>query len=65
MPVECDPEAVDGGFNCYHFAPHPSLGDTASMPFGFHDAGHEGPADVALVSVPWCELADLVGRPCP
>ncbi len=64
VPVECDPEAVDGGFNCYHFAPHPSLGDATSMPFGFHDAGHEGPADVALVSVPWCELGDLAGRPC-
>lgn len=65
VSVECDPEVVDDGFNCYHFAPHPPLGDATSMPFGFHDAGHEGPADVALVSVPWCELEDLAGRPCP
>ena len=39
-------------------------GHDTTMPFWFHDAGHEGPADVALVSVPWCELEDLAGRPC-
>lgn len=68
VPIDCDPGAVDGGFNCYHLAPHPDLGDATSMPFGFHDAGGDGPDDLELVSVPWCELATLAprdgGGPC-
>lgn len=74
VPIDCDPNAVEGGFNCYHVAPHPELGDATAMPFGFHDAGHEGASDVALVAVPWCELAGLAADdggedddsdPCP
>jgi len=62
VPIDCDPGAVEGGFNCYHLAPHPELGDDTSMPFGFHDAGGDGPDDIELVSVPWCEL-EALGRP--
>lgn len=59
VPIACDPGAVEDGFNCYHLAPHPVLGDADSMPFGFHDAGHDGPDDIELVSVPWCEIESL------
>jgi len=69
VAIDCDPGAVEDGFNCYHLAPHPGLGDADSMPFGFHDAGGDGPDDIELVSVPWCELEALApdgaGSACP
>lgn len=63
-PLDCEPDAVPAGFNCYHVAPHPEIGTRDHLPFGVHDAGNPTSADLELVEVPLCELALLADRPC-